>query len=257
MTDASLQNYYYGKQLKRYITQFMVIFSGLKVAVGKNDFHSQTKLIEVPITYGAKDRVVAAILAENTQNKPVRVPCLSVYMQGIDPAAEDRAGTGTVRKTAHLPLGAALPDGVVVVESYRPIPYRLNMELSLWASNTDQHCQMLEQILMLFDPALQIQTSDNYADGSKFTNVELDSIGFEQSYPEGVDRRVISTALSFSFLILLSPPYNLRKDYIKSIHLRLDAIANGEDVRDVVADVDVDDLADVLIDVDAEDIPEK
>jgi hypothetical protein len=237
MTDAALKNYYYGSQLRRYIVSFMAVFSGLKVAIGKNDYDSQTNLIEVPIAYGSRDRVVAAILAENTQNKPIRVPTLSANMTRFELDDTLRVGVGQTSSETKLPLGSTLPNGLITVEKYRPVPYMMGMEVTVYASNTDQHFQMLEQILMLFDPILQIQTSDANQDWTKITTITLDGIGLEETYPAGTERRIITTSLSFHLPVQLSPPFNFRKDYIKNIKLRLDTVQSGQNVYDVARDV--------------------
>jgi T4-like virus Myoviridae tail sheath stabiliser len=235
MTDISLQNFYYGRQLRRYIIQYMAIFSGLQVQIGKNGFNSQTNLIQVPIAYGSRDRVVAAIQAENTQNKPIRVPMLSANMIGIDLDPTLRVGVGTEKNDVYLPLGETLPDGLKVINKYRPIPYRMRMETVVYASNTDQHFQMLEQILMLFDPILEIQLDDAFNDWTKLTQVELEAIGFDETYPAGNDRRIITSTLAFSMPIQLTPPFNLNQNYIKSIQLRLAILANDETIQDFEA----------------------
>ena len=41
-----------------------------------------------------------------------------------------------------------------------PVPYLLNMQVDVWTSNTDQKLQLMEQILVLFNPALEIQHND-------------------------------------------------------------------------------------------------
>src|SRR6185312_16937392 len=175
MTDISVQNYYYGKQIRRYITMFMAIFSGAKVKSGKNDFNSASDLIEVPIVYGSKDRVVAAILGSNTQNKLLRVPMFAAKRISLDLADDLRHGIGQVNRTTRLPLGESFPDGLQVIEIQNPVPWRMRMELAIIASSTDQHLELLEPILMLFNPVLQIQTSDAFADVTKLTEVTVES----------------------------------------------------------------------------------
>lgn len=227
MTDISIQNYYYGRQIRRYITMFMAIFSGAKVSSGKNDFNSVSDLIEVPIAYGSKDRVVAAILAGNTQNKALRVPTFAAQMLSIDMDESLRHGTGQVNRVTKLPLGESFPDGLQVIEMQNPVPYRMRMELSIIASSTDQHLELLEPILMLFNPVLQIQTSDAFADITKLTEVTMESSSMEGEYPVGAARRVITSSFVFSMPIYLVPPANFVKNYIKSIKLRLNVDGTG------------------------------
>lgn len=256
--DISLQNYYYGQQIKRYIIQYMAIFSGLKVKIGKNDLNSASPFIHVPITYGSRDRTVAAIFAENTQNKPIRVPTLSANMTGIISDPTDRVGTGTTISTVSLPLGSTLPNGLKVVKKMRPVPYRLRLETVIYASNTDQHLQMLEQILMLFDGgSLQIQIDDAYSDWSKLTTVYLEDNGItlDETYPPVFDRRIITSTLAFNTLIQLSLPFDLKTNYIEQIKLRLQTLMKGETSPKQAIEDDTDPY-DTLIDADDLDIPE-
>lgn len=239
MADITLENYYYGAQIKRYIIQYMAIFSGLKVKIGKNDLNSASPFIHVPITYGPRDRVVAAIFAEQTQNKPIRVPTLSANMTGIVIDPELAVGTGTSVSTVRLPLGSTLPNGLQVVKKMRPVPYELRMETIIYASNTDQHLQMLEQILMLFDGrSLQIQIDDAFSDWSKLTTVFLEDTGvtLNEASPAGVAGRIITSTLSFHTPIQLSPPFNLKGHYIEQIKLRLATLMNNESLHEALND---------------------
>lgn len=258
MTDNSLVNFYYGAQIKRYIIEFMAIFSGLKVSIGKNDNNSQTNLIEVPITYGSKDRVVAAILAENTQNKMIRVPTMATNISEFNMAPELMKGQGQKQKKVRLPLGETLPDGLKTVELMVPIPYTMKMNLAIIASNTDQNLQILEQIMQLFNPVLQIQTSDEYMDWTKITTVTMEAIVLPEEYPAGNTKRLITSEFTFSLPIYLSPPANIRTDFIKRFKLGIQIFTSDvnlaqqldESIREV-GSID----RDVILDADTLDIP--
>jgi len=103
----AFNNYFYNFQIQNYIIQFMAIFAGLQVEVGKTDTRDKA-LIPVHIKYGSKDRVSAAILTSFTQNKQPRVPLMSAYITGFELAPERRKGIGTVRREAFLPSGEIL-----------------------------------------------------------------------------------------------------------------------------------------------------
>lgn len=232
MTNINLGNYYYGAQLEAYIIEYMAVFSGLKVSVGKNDFNSPSNLVKVPITYGSRDRVVSAILSENTQNKPIRVPTLAANLISIERDPSALVGSEQTIKNARLPMGATLPDGVIIVEKLRPVPYRIRMETAIYASNTQQHFQMLEQILMLFNPNLQIQISDSFDDWAKITTITMeDLVSFGEEYPSGTARRILTSTINFNFIAQFSPPYNFRTDYIKSINLKLNIVELSKNVH--------------------------
>lgn len=219
----TVEYYYYDSQIKKYLIQFQNIFTGIQVSVGKTDTRDGG-LIPVPSHYGSRDRVTAAILASNTQNKPVRLPTMSTYLTGIEMAPDLRKGIGGTRSETYLPRGGLIPNDLKVVKQYMPIPYRLVADLSIYTSNIEHHFQIMEQIMMLFDPILQIQTNDSAFDWGKITTVELHGIRFEENYPAGADRRMIVTGLEFSFPIYISVPADLRSTYIHDIYMRLNTL---------------------------------
>jgi len=231
----AIENFYYNEQIKSYLVQFMAIFSGLQVQLGKRD-NNAPQLISVPIHYGNMDRVVAAIASENTQNKPIRLPMLSTYLTGIDLDPTIRKGVGTKRSTAYTPRGGLFPDDVKNVEQLMPVPYKARTEVSIYASNTDQMNQILEQILMLFDPMVQIQTSDGALDWTKITTVTLETINNENNYPSATDKRMIVWTLGFSFTIYISAPADLKSNIIKKINVRIGVI-NGTIDPSTVTDI--------------------
>jgi hypothetical protein len=236
-SNTSLETYHYDSQIRNYIIQFMAVFAGLQVSVGENDFVKQSKLITVPIRYGSVDRVVAAIKSDNTTNKPIRLPTLAAYLNGIQMAPEARKGVSMVERYTRLHRGGAFPTDLHVIQKEMPIPYLAIFNLSIMTSNSNHHYQILEQILTLFNPIIQIQTSDDADDWKRITTVELTDIGLEENYPAGGDNRIIQTTLTFLVPINLSPPTVINKNYIAEIKLRLAAISTFDNTNDVVSDV--------------------
>jgi len=248
--------YYYDRQLRSYILQFMAIFTGLQVSVGKRQTGTtdvencdgttttepvveDNRLITVPIHYGHKDRVMAALKAENTQNKLLRLPIMSAYMKDLDFLKEYQAGIGMQRRTTYAPTGGLIPDDVKVVHQRRAFPFALGLDLELYASNTDQHFQMLEQILMIFDPMLQIQTSDSLFDMGKITHVELTNIAMNTNFPSNQDRRIIQSTLTFKMPIYLQSPADVRRDFIEKIFMRIGVVNTAtQNSFDIIAELD-------------------
>lgn len=237
----AMDNFYYNEQIKSYMIQFMAIFSGLKVSFGKDE-NNNDQLVPVPIQYGYKDRVVAHIINNNTQNKMIRLPMMSAMLMNIDPAPESRKGIGNVRRTSYVPRAGVIPDDITTVEQLMPVPYRARTELAIYASNQEQMFQILEQIFLVFDPLVQIQSTDGLFDWTKLTTVELDGIHSEANYPPGTDRRIIVWTLSFNFVVYLSAPAELKKNFIKEIGVRLGIINGTLDPATVVDQFDAESL---------------
>lgn len=231
--------YYYNYQLRSYILQFMAIFSGLQVMTGKTD-ERDGQLITVPIHYGDPDRVVAAMLADNTQNKPIRVPTMSVFVRGLEPDTAHFHGLGTERRESYVPTGGLVPDDIKVVRQRMPLRCVLTMDLYLYASNSDQYFQMIEQIMPLFNPSLTIQTSDGVFDMARLTKVDLTSGPQRDSpYPPAQSRRILQYTLAFSMPIWISTPAEVYKDFVEKIFIRVGAVDTAAvDSYDIIAELD-------------------
>ena len=234
----AFEYHYYDEQFKQYLAQFMTIFANMQVQVGKRDDEDE-QLITVPVQYGYKDRVVASIISDNTQNKPLRLPVMSAHLTNINMAPELRKGIGSQRRETYLPRGGVFPDEITIAHQLMPVPYRATTELAIYTSNTEQRFQILEQILMLFDPTIQIQKSEAPFDWTKLTVVELEGINFEDNYPSGTDRRIMVSTLTFNFPVYISAPANLREEFIKDIYMRIGAVSTGATTsEEMVAELD-------------------
>jgi hypothetical protein len=94
-------------------------------------------------------------------------------MTNITMAPDRRHGVGMQENKPILPFGGVFPDDVKVMKRIMPVPYNLEMEVNIFTTNSDQTFQILEQLLVLFDPMLQIQKNDAPYDWTKLTTVEL------------------------------------------------------------------------------------
>ena len=160
-------------------------------------------------------------------------------MSRIDPSPARRKGVGQNRRETFMKTGGLFPDDFQVAHQRMPVPYDVSFDLHIFTSNTDQKNQILEQILMLFDPFVQIQTSDDVLDWTKITQIELTGIGLEENFPAGTDRRIIQTTLNFQVPIWISVPSDVRNNYIKDIFLRIGAVSNASVTNEqMIADLD-------------------
>jgi hypothetical protein len=215
-----ISHFFYHQQIRSYLLQFVSIFYGLQVQTGKGECDEQ-QMISVPIVVGSKDRVVAALMAGNTSNRMFSTPTMSAYLQGLSLAPERRRPTGLIDQRVTLPVGGVFPDDLTVVKRAVPVPYNATVELTIYASNTDQMHQILEQVLVLFNPDIQIQKSDGAFDWTKITKVELTDIANEENYPSGTDRRIITWTLTFDMPIYLSVPMGIKDDLVRKVIIQI------------------------------------
>lgn len=236
----AFKHYYYNHQVENYFLQFLSLFAGLQVQIGLNERSpDENKLIPVRIMNGNRDRVVGWIKGRFTQNKPLRLPMMSANITGIEMAPELRKGVGTVRRESFVPRGGVVPDDISVVKQYMPVPYLLSTEVAIWASNHDQRYQILEQLLSVFDPDIQIQKSDAIYDWTKITKVELLGIAYEDNYPIDANKRMLISTLSFAMPIWMSAPANIKEDFVKDVWVRIGAVSQAADTpEEMIAELD-------------------
>ena len=220
-----IRHYYYNQQLKKFIVGFANIFTGLKVRTGM-DGCGEISELEVPIIYGSRDRVVTAIGASNTQNKQYTLPMMACYQTGLEMDPTRMKGVNQSDRRTYLEQGGVFPDDVKAIKRVMPVPYNMQMELAIHASNTDQLYQIIEQVLIMFDYDLQLQFNDAPFDWARITSLFLTGINNEENYPVGIDRRLLIWTLTFNLPIWLSPPVEIRNEIIQAITLRIGDLAD-------------------------------
>lgn len=247
----AFEGYFFDEQIAKYQIQFMSIFKGLTVVTGKRA-DGEIRSLEVPVVYGSKDRVTAAMIAQNVQNSAIKLPTMSAYMTNLSMAPEKYKGVGVTRSHVFLPKGGLFPNDLKTVVQINPVPYMMTMKLSIFTSNMFQHRQILEQILVFFNPSIQIQKSDDIFDSGSITTVELKDINFQEDYPSGEKQRAIVTDLTFDLPIWLAVPADIKNQFIEKIYARISVIETGEGFAEAYSKLDA--LTDDDIIIDASDI---
>ena len=231
-------DFFYDGQIRRYVTQFMRLFIGFKYQAGNGDQQS------IPVMYGDLTRQVANIIRDNSENKMPTVPRMACYITGLqmdssrlsDPTfvskVNIRERAYTVNEDGEREYTGA-PGKNVTVERLMPTPYTLTMKADLWTSNTDQKLQLLEQILVLFNPAFEIQTNDNYIDWTSLSVVYLTNQTFtSRSIPAGTETDIDICSLEFEIPVWISPPAKVKKlGIVRSIIANI--FTEDGDVRDI------------------------
>ena len=93
-----------------------------------------------------------------------------------------------------------------------PSPYTATFQADIWTTNTEQKLQLWEQIVVLFNPALELQTTDNYLDWTSLTYLELTSQVFEtRTIPQGLESDISICQLTFTSPIWITPPAKVKK----------------------------------------------
>jgi len=206
--------HFYDGQIRRYVTQLIRLMSNFSYKDGKN------QLVTVPVMYGDITRQVGSILRDNSENKLPSVPRMGLYITALEQDRERTSDSSyihkvSIRERAWDATGEEYLNSQgknYTVERLMPSPYKLTANVDIWTSNTDQKLQILEQILTLFNPTLEIQTTDNYIDWASLTVVNLESSTFSsRSIPTGTESEIDVATLSFSVPIYISPPVKVKR----------------------------------------------
>lgn len=227
MTDTP-QMHFYDEQIRRYLLQFIRMFSGFSVKTGKKLNDGVTDYyIKVPARYGDMSRMAGTIMKNNSENIVNSAPFVSCSVQSLQP---DRARVQEPFFNDGVSVGERAYDpntkrytgdrgNKYTVKRLMPVPYILNMQVDVWTSNTDQKLQLLEQMLVLFNPALDLQHNDNPIDWTTITTVELTDIQWtSRSIPAGIDDQIDIATLFFQIPIWINPPaLAKRQNVIKNI----------------------------------------
>lgn len=213
------QQFFYDEQIRRFLLQYIRAFSNFQVEYGK-DRNGNTTLLTVPVKYGDSTRMVSSILRENSENKIIPTPMISCYITGLEYNPERRQDPTFVDKK-HIRMRKfdintntynTQQGNAFTIERLMPVPYTLQMATDIWTSNTNQKLQLMEQILVLFNPALEIQSTDNYLDWTSLSYIELQQVQFSnRSVPVGVDEQIDIATLSFTVPIFLTAPAKVKK----------------------------------------------
>jgi hypothetical protein len=205
--------FFYDGQVRRYLAQTIRMLSGFKVQSGDG--------VEkpVPVVYGDLTRQVSSIIRDNSENKLPSVPRIAVYITDLQLDKSRLADATYVNKVniRERQVGddnsyTTLQGQNYTVERIMPTPYILQIRADIWSANTEQKLQLLEQILVLFNPSFEIQTTDNFVDWTSLTTVILDNIIFSsRSLPIGVDSDIDICSLDFETPIWLAPPSKIKK----------------------------------------------
>lgn len=214
-----MQQFFYDGQIRRFIIQFIRMVSNFQVEFGK-DRDGNVTLQRVPVIYGDSSRQAAQILRNNSENTLNTVPAMSVYVTDLK-YERDRVqeptfvGKLNLRERTFDPLTGTYDytqGDAFTVERLMPVPYKLSLKLDIWTSNTEQKLQLIEQLSLMFNPAMEIQSTDNYVDWTSLTYVLLTDVTWSsRSVPVGANDTIDVATLTFELPIWLSSPAKVKK----------------------------------------------
>lgn len=216
----------------------MRIFSDIRVRNGP-DANNLYSIQRVPILYGDPSAVVAQIIKGASENTLVPSPLFSAYIENIKLAPSRRQDTQYVGKVSTVER--KIVNGVYTdqpgvrqdVERYMPVPYDFMFRLDCWTTNTNTKLQIMEQILTIFNPSIQLQQDSNILDWTSIFEVWLEDFiwtnrNIQQNDPD------VRDVMTFKFKVQgwINPPAKLKRSgLVAEIVARVYDVADVEDLR--------------------------
>jgi hypothetical protein len=206
-------------QIRRFLIQFAKIFSNWQVTKGKdpagNDIY-----VRVPVMYGDSSRQASTIIADNTASNLPSAPLITFYISGLeydqkrtqDPTFVDRINVRQRAYNADTQSYEQTQGQAFTVERLMPVPYTLRITVDFWTTNYNQKLELIEQLGTLFNPSLEIQSTDNFIDWTSLSVVYQDGLTFSsRTIPQGTGNPIDVLTWKFYMPIWISTSAKLKK----------------------------------------------
>ena len=186
---------------------------------GRTD-SNDAALIRVPVRYGDWSRMAQTVAQDNSASSLPSTPLMTFHVTGMNYARERLQDPYHVSKLQvrqrfydqQTESYETTQGNAFTIERLMPVPYKMSINLDIWTSNTNQKLQLFEQICTLFNPSLEIQSTDNYIDWTSLSVIDLDdTIWTSRTVPQGTENPIDIMTMKFSVPIWISSPAKVKK----------------------------------------------
>ena len=202
-------DFWYDGQVRKYLTQFMRIMSSFSYKDNRGN------IIQVPVRYGDMNRQVGNILKKNSENTVPSAPFISCYIKDLQfdsTRIQDPTFVSTVNireRAFDANTGQYLNQQGqnYTVQRIMPTPYLATFAADIWTTNTEQKLQLWEQLAVLFNPSLELQTTDNYIDWTSISVLTLKNQKWSsRAIPQGLEQDIDILNMDFETHVWITPP---------------------------------------------------
>lgn len=214
-----MAKFFYDNQVRRFLLQFAKIFSEWYVTKGK-DPNGNDILVRVPVMYGDSSRQAATIIANNTASNLPSAPLITYYISGLEydqkrtqePYFVEKVNVRSRAYNLQTEQYETTQGQAFTIERLMPVPYTLRITVDFWTTNYNQKLQLIEQLGTLFNPSLEIQSTDNFIDWTSLSVVYQDGLTFSsRSIPQGTGNPIDVMSWKFYMPIWISTSTKLKK----------------------------------------------
>lgn len=170
--------------------------------------------------YGDSSRQASTIIANNSASNLPSAPLITYYITGLeydqkrtqDPTFIDKIQVRQRSYNAETQSYETVQGQAFTVERLMPVPYTLRMSVDLWTTNYNQKLELIEQLGTLFNPSLEIQSTDNFIDWTSLSVVYQDGLTFSsRTIPQGSGNPIDVLSWKFYMPIWISNAAKLKK----------------------------------------------
>jgi len=237
-----MAQFFYDNQVRRFLIQFAKIFSNWQVTKGKDPAGNEI-LVRVPVMYGDSSRQAATIIANNSASNLPSAPLITYYISALeydqkrtqDPTYVDNISVRQRSYNSDTQTYEQVQGQAFTIERLMPVPYTLRMTVDFWTTNYNQKLQLIEQLGTLFNPALEIQSTDNFIDWTSLSVVYQDGLTFtSRVIPVGAGNPIDVLTWKFYMPIWISTAAKLKKFGV--IEKIIASIFSGKALTDIQDD---------------------
>jgi hypothetical protein len=137
---------FYFSLIRKYVVLIGTLFNDIRITK-ENESGDETALIKVPVTYAAKDKMLARVLQDPNLDRQTATTTLPMISFEMGQMRYD----GT-RKLNTVGRSAISNSNTYMNYQYNPVPYNIEFKVSIYVKNTEDGTKIIEQILPFFTP---------------------------------------------------------------------------------------------------------
>lgn len=214
-----MAQYFYDSQIKRFLIQFARIFSNWEVTAGY-DPNNNPIIKRVPIMYGDASRQASTIMNNNSASNMPSAPLITYYISGVEydqrrtqePYFVEKMNVRQRAFNEETDEFETTQGNAYTVQRLMPVPYTLRINVDFWTTNYNQKLELLEQLGTLFNPSMELQSTDNFIDWTSLSVVYQDGLTFtSRTIPQGTSNPIDVMSWKFYMPIWISSPVKVSK----------------------------------------------
>jgi hypothetical protein len=193
--------------------------------------------------YGDSSRQAATIIANNSASNLPSAPMITYYITALeydqkrtqDPTFIDSLNVRQRTYNSETQSYEQTQGQAFTVERLMPVPYTLRVSVDFWTTNYNQKLELIEQLGTLFNPALDIQSTDNFIDWTSLSVVYQDRLTFSsRTIPIGSGNPIDIMTWTFYMPIWISSSAKVKK--LGVIYKIIASIFQGNAITDMQDD---------------------